>query len=135
MQGILADVNIQGHVDFLVALMQSDSWKSLWDELNVQYLSFAQVGLDASAKDSAIWHLCQDRGYVLITSNRNQSGADSLEATLRQRTKLDSFPVLTMSAPERFHHDRAYVEKVVERVFDILLDLDAYRGAGRLYLP
>lgn len=134
-QGLLADVNIQGHVDFLVAVMRSGSWKSLWDELKVEYLTFEHVGLDASAKDSTIWQSCQTHGCVLITSNRNRSGPDSLEATLGARNTADSLPVMTISDPERFHHDRAYVENVIERLFDILLDIDAYRGTGRVYLP
>lgn len=69
------------------------------------------------------------------TSNRNQSGEDSLEATLRQRATPESLPVLTISDPERLHHDRAYVENVIESLLDILLDIDAYRGTERLYLP
>lgn len=56
-QGILSDVNIRGHVDFLVTLIQSGSWKSIWRE------------------------------------------------------------------------------QVIESLLDILLDIDAYRGTGRLYLP
>lgn len=90
MQGILADVNIQGHVDYL---------------------------------------------YVLITSNRNQDDADSLETAIRDRGTTDSLPVLTISDPDRFHTDRNYVDKVVEALLDILLDIEVYRGTGRLYLP
>ena len=134
-QGILSDVNIRGHVDFLVTPIQSGSWKSIWRELRIAYVTFGQVGLEPSANDAVVWQLCQDRGYVLITSNRNQTGADSLEATLRDRTTPESLPVLTVSDPERFHYDRTYVELVIESLLDILLDIDAYRGTGRLYLP
>jgi hypothetical protein len=33
--GILADVNIQGHVDFLIELARSDEWIELWQFLNL----------------------------------------------------------------------------------------------------
>lgn len=72
---------------------------------------------------------------MLLTSNRNQTGPDSLEETLRQRTTPESLPVLTISDPERFRRDRTYIERVIESLLDILLDIDAYRSTGRLYLP
>lgn len=134
-QGVLSDVNIRGQVDFLVAAMQSGSWESLWQELNLKYVTFADVGLDAAANDAVVWEVCQDQRFVLITSNRNQSGADSLESTLRERTTPESLPVLTISDAERFRHDRIYVEQVIESLLDILLDIQIYRGTGRLYLP
>jgi hypothetical protein len=134
-QGILSDVNIRGHVDFLVAAMQSGSWKSIWQELNLKYVTFADVGLDPAVNDAVVWQVCQDQEFVLITSNRNQSGADSLESALRERAWPDSLPVLTISDAERFRHDRAYVEQVIESLLDILLDIQVYRGTGRLYLP
>lgn len=134
-RAILSDVNIRGHVGYLIAAIESGSWQSIWHELNVEYLTFADAGLDPAANDAVIWQACQDHGYVLITSNRNQSGADSLESTIRQRSAPASLPVLTISDVERFRHDRAYVEQVIESLLDILLDIDVYRGTGRLYLP
>lgn len=135
MQGILSDVNIRGHFDFLVAAMKAGSWNATWQELNVKYVAFADVGLDPKDSDAVVWQVCQDQGLVLITSNRNQTGADSLESTLRERTTPESLPVLTISDAERFRHDRAYVERVIESLLDILVDIEVYRGAGRLYLP
>jgi hypothetical protein len=134
-QGILADVNIRGHVDYLVALIESGTWESIWNELNVKYVSFAEVGLNPAANDAVVWQFCQDHQFVLLTSNRNQTGADSLESILRERTRPENLPVLTVSDPERFHTNRAYVDKVIESLLDILLDIDAYRGTQRLYLP
>ncbi|HVA49115.1 MAG TPA: hypothetical protein VNH11_22320 [Pirellulales bacterium] len=103
--------------------------------MSIQYAAFGDVGLDPAAKDDVVWQFGQDQEYVLITSNRNRSGDDSLEATLRQCVTMQSLPVLTISDPERFHRDRAYVENVIESLLDILLDINAYRGTGRLYLP
>jgi hypothetical protein len=36
-KGLLADVNIQGQVDLLVAFMQAEPWKLFWDHLQLQY--------------------------------------------------------------------------------------------------
>lgn len=44
MKGILADINIQGHVDLLVKLMQAEPWKLFWEHLNLGYFRFAGVG-------------------------------------------------------------------------------------------
>ena len=48
--------------------------------------SFREVGLDPASHDDVVWRFCQDHGYYLLTSNRNEDTDDSLEATLR---KLD----------------------------------------------
>ncbi|HQU42883.1 MAG: hypothetical protein B7Z73_05310 [Planctomycetia bacterium 21-64-5] len=135
MTGILADVNIQGHVDLLMDLVRSDEWIEFWQFLNLAYVTFGDVGLAEQASDADIWQLCQDQGYVLITSNRNQDSADSLEATIRARGSTDSLPVLTLADAERVRHDRQYAGRVVVSLIQTLLDVDAVRGAGRLYLP
>lgn len=134
-QGILSDINIRGHVNFLVAIIESGTWQSIWRELNIKHLTFADAGLAPASSDVMVWQFCQEHEYVLLTGNRNQTGADSLESTLRQRTTPRSLPVLTVSDPERFHHDRPYVDEVIESLLDILLDIDVYRGTGRLYVP
>lgn len=133
--GVLADVNIQGHVDFLMKLIRSDEWIEFWQFLNLTYVTFGDVGLRHDSRDADIWQHCQDQGYVLITSNRNREGADSLEATIRSRRTAESLPVLTLADTERLRHDRLYAGRVAVALLQTLLDLDAVRGAGRLYLP
>lgn len=133
--GILADVNIQGHVDFLMELVRSDEWIEFWQYLNIRYVTFADVGLRAETSDADIWQLCQGQGYVLITSNRNRESADSLESTIRAHGGRDSLPVLTLADAERVRHDRGYASRTVVSLLQTLLDIDAVRGAGRLYLP
>ena len=54
MKGLLADVNIQGHVDLLVARMQAEPWKLFWDYLGVRCYHFSAVGLAPSAPDSLV---------------------------------------------------------------------------------
>src|SRR5579863_7927453 len=129
--GILADVNIQGHVDFLFDLLTSEAWFEFWHPLGIRYATFAELGLGAEAPDAVVWQACQDHGYVLITSNRNQKGPESLEATIRNHGTAESLPVLTLSDAERFRNDREYGERVVASLLEILLEIDSFRGTGR----
>lgn len=133
--GILADVNIQGHVDYLFHLLTSDAWVEFWQALGIRYVTFRDIGLDAEASDAAVWHACQDQRLVLVTSNRNQRGVDSLEATIRSRLTAESLPVLTLADAERFRNDRQYADRVVASLLEILFEIDLLRGTGRLYLP
>lgn len=135
LKGVLADVNTEGHVDFLMAVAQAAPWEGLWRELGLTYARFSDVGLGRRAPDAEIWQLCQREEWLLITDNRNQEGADSLEATIRSRSEIHSLPVLTISSVPRLRHSREYAERVVIALFDIVIDVENLRGAGRLYLP
>ena len=135
MTGILADANIQGHVDFLFALLTSEAWLEFWQALGIRYATFGDAGLDVAAADAEVWQRCQDQGYVLITSNRNQKGPDSLEAIIRNRATAESLSVLTLADAERFRNDRAYADRVVASLLEILFEIGSFRGTGRLYLP
>lgn len=135
MTGILADVNIQGQVDFLFELLTSEAWVEFWEALGIRYVTFGDIGLDTETADVEIWQACRDQGFVLVTSNRNQKGPDSLEATIRSRLTAESLPVLTLADAERFRTDRDYADRVVASLLEILLEIDSLRGTGRLYLP
>jgi hypothetical protein len=54
-QGVLADVNIEAHVNYLMALVQAVPWLDLWQELGLVYARFADVGLKRDAPDADIW--------------------------------------------------------------------------------
>jgi hypothetical protein len=132
---ILADANISGHVDTLVARMQAEPWTGFWQGLGLAYRRFEEVGLIASSSDAEIWHRCQSDHLLLITDNRNRQGFDSLEATIRLWNRPDSLPVFTIADVNKFRNSRAYAEQVVERLYDYLLRLETVLGTGRLYLP
>lgn len=116
-------------------LIRAEPWGDLWQELELAYVTFAHVGLDHDASDFEIWHCWQREGYVLITDNRNRSAADSLEATIQSRNTELSLPVLTIGTSQRLRHSREYAEEVVTSPLRILIDIEALRGTGRLYLP
>lgn len=135
MKGILADVNIEGYVDHLAAIMQAEPWKLFWDHFQLHYYRFRDVALRPETVDLVVWDTCQEKGLFLITDNRNESAPDSLEGTIRSKNTKTSLPVFTIGDVRRLLRDRAYAEKVVESFFVYLLQEDNILGTGRLFLP
>ena len=135
MKGIIADVNIQGHVDLLVKFMQSEPWKQFWDDLHLQYVHFSDVGLIPASPDSQVWDKCQQEGLVLITDNRNQNDADSLESTIRLHNTPASLPVVTIANVPSLRQSSDYAQRVIEKLLDFLTRMATLRGTGRLYVP
>ena len=72
---------------------------------------------------------------LLLTDNRNNDGPDSLEQTILDDVTSTSLPVLTVSNAERLRKDQGYRSACAERLVEILVDLDRYRGVPRLYIP
>ena len=132
---LLADANIEGQVDLLVARMQSDTWKELWDYLGLCHVTFADVGLDRADTDTVIWQRCQDAELLLLTDNRNDDGPDSLEATIRARNTGRSLPSFTIGNISHLQSSTEYADRVIEQLLSYILELDEIRGAGRLFLP
>lgn len=79
--------------------------------------------------------MCQQREIVLLTANRNDEGPESLEATIRALNHPRSLPVFTIADPELVLVSRDYAERVAIQVLEYLLELDNFRGVGRLYVP
>lgn len=135
MPAIMADHDIEGQVRVLLRLLTSATWYEVWHELAVRVESFTSLGLSESTSDAALWQLCQMQQIILITGNRNKVGPDALEAVIERHNTPTSLPVLTIGAPPRVLSSRAYAERVATRLLEVLLDVEQYRGAGRLYLP
>lgn len=72
---------------------------------------------------------------LLFTDNRNAEREDSLGATIAANVTSDSLPVLTPGNSQQLLTDRAYAERSARRLLEILMDLDHFRGTGRLFLP
>jgi hypothetical protein len=101
----------------------------------VSVYTFADVGLAAGASDTMVWQLCQNEEYVLLTANRNEAGADSLEATIRTSNTRQSLPVFTLANAAQVRTNKAYADRVAVRLLEFFLDIEQYRGVGRLYVP
>jgi hypothetical protein len=134
-KGLIADVNIQGYVDWLVILMQAEPWKLFWNHLQLQYVHFGDVGLVVGSPDSLVWETCQTNQLVLITGNRNEDDAESLETTIRARNQPTSLPVFTIANVPHLRVSREYANRIIDQLLDALLRIEMLRGTGRLYLP
>ena len=132
---LLADANLDGHVALLLTRLTNETWRELYDHLNLRFLHLEDVGLDRSSTDDLVWRVCQEQGYFLLTANRNSDSDDSLEATIRREGRAESLPVLTFADARRIYNSAAYLDRVVEKLVDYLLNRENYRGAGRLFLP
>ena len=135
MKGILADINVGKQRRAILAVWLSDTWRELWTGLGLSVVSFPALGLSYNASDTLIWRTCQREGLVLITGNRNDDGADSLAATIRNENQPHSLPVITIADADRVLQDRQYAERVAVATLDYLMRIDEVRGAGRLYVP
>jgi hypothetical protein len=129
---ILADHNVEGHARLLLGALRAKEWADL---LDIQLVTFAEVGLSVASPDREVWLRVQELDMVLLTENRNRSGADSLEQTMLDSLTPASLPVLTFGDGKRFLFDRAYRKACVDRVVEILTYLEQYRGVTRLYVP
>ena len=132
---IMSDNDVRGHVGRLMDICETLPWAGLWRDLECVLCTFEDLNLAEDATDATVWQACQDGQILLITGNRNAEGPESLEITIRQQNRPDCLPVLTLADPDRIARDRAYASSVVERLFDILIDIEVFRGAGRLFLP
>jgi hypothetical protein len=118
----------------LVAILKSESWREFWDYLNIMAESFSSLGISINIADRDLWHYCQTHEFVLITANRNDDDPDSLEATIRQYNRATSLPVITLADSERFGRDKNFASDVSKRTIEYLLEINLYRGTGRIYV-
>jgi hypothetical protein len=71
---------------------------------------------------------------LLLTANRNAKGDDSLEQVMREENQPASFPIITIADSDRVN-EFDYRECCVERLVEIVIDVQDYMGAGRLFIP
>jgi len=135
MPKIMADHNVEGHVDALLRIWTAPPWNDFWKQLGCDVESFARQGIAPDTSDAKLWRFCQQQGIVLITGNRNAEGDESLEETIRECRTDETIPVLTIGNPARILTDRSYAEDVAERILEYIVDLESLRGIGRLYVP
>jgi hypothetical protein len=137
MQGLLADVNVQGHLQDLRHLLEAlDLWIIL-AESKLRLATFPDLGLSRHLDDRSLWNHCQQDGWVLFTENRNHDGPDSLQATLMDSWQPGHLPVLTLSNKGRFRHNRGYAERVATDVAELLFGVaqGVFRDQPRIYIP
>lgn len=137
MRGLLADVNVQGHLPYLHQLMVNLGLWSVLAELKLELVTFRDLKLPPRLDDRSLWQHCQSEGWALFTENRNHDGPDSLDATLMDSWQVGHFPVLTLANKGRFEHSREYAERVATDVDQLLFGIThgEYRDQKRLFVP
>jgi hypothetical protein len=123
MKGLLADVNVQGHLPWLERLIKSiDLWEILVGE-GIRLATFADLGLDPGLDDRTLWQNCQQDGWVLFTNDKNNDGPDSLQATIDDLWEVGKLPVLTLSNQGRFVRDGVYAKRVAADIAELLVGI------------
>jgi hypothetical protein len=137
MQGLLADVNVQGHLPYLRGLFRRLDLEAVLDGVGLRFQTFPDLNLPGNLDDRTLWNFCQRSGWVLFTENRNDDGPDSLQATLTDSWRSGRLPILTLSKKWRFERDLAYAERVAADIAELLFGIanGQYLDQPRIYVP
>jgi hypothetical protein len=58
MQGILADINVEGQRDAILSIWTTAGWRDLWNGLGLVVVNFPSLGLPYNASDAVICTTC-----------------------------------------------------------------------------
>jgi predicted nuclease of predicted toxin-antitoxin system len=128
---LLVDYNLDGYALVFLGILTKLGWLEF---VRIRFVTFREVGLSMESSDRMVWSYAQENQMMILTANRNMKGGDSLEQVMREENTASSFPVLTIGNFDRLD-EANYRERCVERLIEIVLDIDNYKGAGRLFIP
>ncbi len=128
----LVDHNLERHAEVLLGNIANKGWL---DILPVRFISLKEVELSFDSSDRVVWRTAQTNQMILLTANRRMNGKDALERVLREENTSNSLPVITISSANRFLDERDYRDRCVDRILEIMIDIENYMGVGRLFIP
>lgn len=128
----LIDHNLKGHALVFFGAIATQGWL---DFVPIQFVTFAEMDLSIDSDDRTVWRLAQENQMILLTANRSMKGKDSLEQVMREENTSESLPVITVSNADRLLNDSEYRGRCVESLVEIVLGIDTYRGARRIFIP
>ncbi len=128
----LIDHNLEGHALILLGNIANQGWLEL---LPIRFVTFKEIELSIGSSDRTVWQVAQANQMILMTANRSMKGEDSLEQVLREENTPNSLPVITIGSLDRLLDERDYRNRCVDRLLEILLDIENYMGVGRLFIP
>jgi hypothetical protein len=131
MISVLVDHNMEGQAILLWGALAAEGWLDL---VPLRLMTFGEVGLPFDSDDRTVWRFVQAQRMLLLTDNRSMKGPDSLEQTIREERTSTTLPVITIGSLDRLD-EQAYRERCATRLVEIALDLDAYAGVTRLFIP
>jgi predicted nuclease of predicted toxin-antitoxin system len=127
----LVDYNLDGYAAVLLGVLAKSGWLEL---LPIQFITFRDVQLPMDSSDRTVWQYAQTHQMLILTANRNMKGNDSLEQVMREENSPQAYPIVTIGDLSRFD-EAEYRERTVNRIIEIVLDLDNYMGVGRVFIP
>ncbi len=128
----LIDHNLRGHALVFFGAIASQGWL---DIVPIQFVTFDEINLSMDSDDRVVWRLAQENQMILLTANRSMKGKDSLEQVMHEESTPESLPIITVSNADRLLNDSEYRGRCIETLIEIVLDIDTYRGARRLFIP
>ncbi|NES19820.1 MAG: ACP S-malonyltransferase [Symploca sp. SIO3E6] len=128
---VLVDYNLNQEAILLSGSIASGGWLDL---VSIRLVTFVDIGLPKDSNDRVVWQFAQTNRMLLLTANRNAKGKDSLEEVMREDNTPTSFPIITIGDPSRVL-EYGYRESCVERLIEIVIDIQNYMGVGRLFIP
>jgi predicted nuclease of predicted toxin-antitoxin system len=128
----LVDHNLRGHSVVLAGSFSASGWLDL---LSIRFVLFEEVGLVDTSDDRVVWRCAQAHQMILITANRSMKGKNSLEEVMRKENTSTSLPIVTIGNIDRLLAEPEYRDRCVNRLVDIVLDIDDYRGSRRIFIP
>jgi len=137
MRGLLADVNVQGEVPYLIRLLRAMDLFWMFETLGLMFATFDDIGIPQEMDDRFLWNMCQSEGWLLLTDNRNRDGANSLGMTLADSWRNGQLPVVTISRKSRFAAEPDYAEHVAKEIADVLFGVvhGQSRDQPRIFVP
>jgi hypothetical protein len=128
----LIDHNLEGHAILLLGSITSQGWLDLFP---IRFIFLEEAELPVNSSDRIVWRFAQANQMILLTANRRMKEKDSLEQVLREENTDRSLPVVTIGDAERVLNDLNYRELCVNRLLEIVLYIDNYRGSRRIFIP
>lgn len=127
----LVDYNLDGYALIFLGILTKHGWLQF---LSIKFITFREAGLLMDSSDRIVWDYAQANQMSVLTANRNMKGKNSLEQIIREENQPDSFPVVTIGDLNRLD-EFDYREQCVDRLIEITLDIENYRGVGRVFIP
>ncbi len=91
--------------------------------------------MSIDSNDREVWRLAQKNQMILLTANRSMKDENSLEQVMREENTPTSLPVVTIGNADRVLTDSSYRECCVDRLVEIVIYINNYTGARRVFIP
>ena len=128
----LIDHNLRGHAVLLLGSLTASGWLDL---ISIRFVLFDEVGISADSDDRSVWRFAQANKMILLTANRSMKGKNSLEEVMREENTPTSLPVVTIGNVNRLLTESIYRERCINRLVEIVVDVEDYQGTRRIFIP